>query len=152
MVNFKVVMWIFLLNLFLPIYLLATEIIKEHQFFFFLLCLKVSLSVVFLCKKPRNWFLCFFCSEFPPCGLGISVGHTLQLTKILSLFIIRKVPCPPLSSVILLRQRSPCLSLYLLPCGWHRSFIHFNPSQSLRLSQIDLTIDLSMVRKFWFSP
>ncbi len=52
-------------------------------------------SIVFLSKyKTKNLVrVLLLLSEFSPSVLGLDVGHALQLSKILSIFIKRDVPC-----------------------------------------------------------
>ncbi len=52
-------------------------------------------SIVFLFKyKTKNLVrMLLLLSEFSPSVLGLDVGHALQLSKILSIFIKRNVPC-----------------------------------------------------------
>jgi hypothetical protein len=52
-------------------------------------------SIVFLSKyKTKNLVrVLLLLSEFSPSVLGLDVGHVLQLSKILSIFIKRDVPC-----------------------------------------------------------
>ncbi len=51
-------------------------------------------SIVFLSKYKTKNLVCMllFLSEFSPYVLGLDVGHALQLSKILSIFIKRNVP------------------------------------------------------------
>jgi hypothetical protein len=51
-------------------------------------------SIVFLSKyETKNLVhMLLLLSEFSPSILGIDVGHALQLSKILSIFVKRKVP------------------------------------------------------------
>ncbi len=73
---------------------LATEITKEGQHSFLLLCLKVSFLLFFSPSiRPRIWFVCFCCCLGFLLVLGLDIGHALQLSKILSIFIKRNVPC-----------------------------------------------------------
>ncbi len=52
-------------------------------------------SIVFLSKyKTKNLVrMLLLLSEFSPSVLSLDVGHALQLSKILSIFIKRNVPC-----------------------------------------------------------
>jgi hypothetical protein len=112
---------------------LATEIKKEDWSSFLLLCLKVSFLLFFSPSiRLRIWFcmLLLLC-ELSPSVLSIDVGHALQLSKFLSIFIKRKVPCSyPSSASFLGRDLCLCFFSY----GWFESLFHFKPSFCARLS------------------
>ncbi len=76
-------------------------------------------SIVFLSKyKTKNLVhMLLLLSEFSPSVLGLDVGHALQLSKILSIFIKRNVPRSFLSSASFL-GREISLSLFFFLLIW----------------------------------
>ncbi len=67
---------------------------KRRLVFLSSLMSQVKFSIVFLSKyKTKNLVrMLLLLSEFSPSVLGLDVGHSLQLSKILSIFIKRNVP------------------------------------------------------------
>jgi hypothetical protein len=86
-----------------------------------------------------------FLSEFSPCFLGIDIGHALQPSKILSLFIKRNVPHSPLSSAFFL-VRDLIISVFVSS--------HMDSLDLSSIVNIPPVLDClpSIVRKFWSSP
>jgi hypothetical protein len=84
-------------------------------------------------------------SEFSPCILGIDISHPLQLSRILSLFIKRKVPCSPLSSACFL-ARDHIISVFV---SSHLNCLHL--SSILNLPSV-LDCLPSIVGKFCSPP
>jgi hypothetical protein len=86
-----------------------------------------------------------FMSEFSPCVLGIDIGHALQLSKILSLFIKRNVPHSPLSSAFFL-VRDLIISVFVSS--------HMDSLDLSSIVNVSPVLDClpSIVRKFWSPP
>jgi hypothetical protein len=111
---------------------LATET-KKEDWSSFLFMSQGKFSIVFL-SKYKTWNLVLYfllLCELSPSVLSIDVGHALQLSKILSIFIKRKVPRSyPSSASFLGRDLCLCFFSY----GWFESLFHFKPSFCARLS------------------
>jgi hypothetical protein len=101
---------------------LATET-KKEDWSSFLLMSQGKFSFVFL-SKYKTWNLVLYfllLCELSPSVLSIDVGHALQLSKILSIFIKRKVPRSyPSSASFLGRDLCLCFFSY----GWFESLFH----------------------------
>ncbi len=104
-------------------------------------------SIVFLSKyKTKNLVhMLLLLSEFSPSGLGLDVGHALQLSKILSIFIKRNVSCSFLSSASFL-GRDIIISVFV---SSHMDGL--NLSSSLNLPSVLDSLP-PFVRKSWFPP
>jgi hypothetical protein len=104
----------------------------------------VSLPIVFLSKyKTKNLVhMLLLLSEFSPSVLDLDVGHALQLSKILSIFIKRKVPHSfPSSASFLGRDLSISVFVSSHMDGLNLTFILNLPSV--------LDCLPPFVRKFW---
>jgi hypothetical protein len=104
-------------------------------------------SIVFLSKyKTKNLVhMLLLLSEFSPSVLGLDVGHALQLSKILSNFIKRKVPRSFSSSASFL-GRGLIISVFV---SSHMDGL--NLSSILNLPSV-LDCLPPFVRKFWSPP
>ncbi len=103
-------------------------------------------SIVVLSKyKTKNLVrMLLLLSEFSPSVLGLDVGHALQLSKILSIFIKRNVPCSFSSSVSWAEISS--ISVFV---SSHMDCL--NLSSILNLPSV-LDCLPPFVRKFWSPP
>ncbi len=104
-------------------------------------------SIVFLSKyKTKNLVrMLLLLSDFSPSVLGLDVGHALQLSKILSIFIKRNVPSYFSSSASFL-GRDLIISVFV---SSHMDGL--NLSSNLNLPSV-LDCLPSFVRKFWSPP
>ncbi len=106
---------------------------KRRLVFFSSLMSQGKFSIVFLSKYKTKNLVCILLllCKLSPSVLSIDVGHALQLSKILSIFIKRKVPHSyPSSASFLGRDLCLCFFSY----GWFESLFHFKPSFCARLS------------------
>jgi hypothetical protein len=104
-------------------------------------------SIVFLSKyKTKNLVhMLLLLSEFSPSVLGLDVGHALQLSKILSIFIKTNVPHSFLSSASFL-GRDIIISVFVSSC-----MDGLNLFSILNLPSV-LDCLPPFVRNFWSPP
>ncbi len=120
---------------------------KRRLVFLFSLMSQGKFSIVFLSKyNTKNLVhMLLLLSEFSPSDLGLDVGHALQLSKILSIFIKRNVPRSFSSSASFL-GRDLIISVFV-----SSRMDGLNLSSILNLPSVLDCLPL-YVRKFWSPP
>jgi hypothetical protein len=120
---------------------------KRRPVFLSSLMSQGKFSIVFLSKEKTKNLVCMLLllSEFSPSVLGLDVGHALQLSKILSIFIKRNVPRSFSSSASFL-GRDLIISVFV-----SSQMDGLNLSSILNLPSV-LDCLPPFVRKFWSPP